>query len=115
MQTQKELPMYIAAAEDVSPEVKVADWWKNHETEIPAWAQACKLILLVQPSSASAERVFSILQNSFTHQQHSFLEDYISVSCMLQFIMNVEVRIILGIIGQLESIIGLNPENRGIE
>ena len=31
--------MYIAAAEDVSPEVKVADWWKNHETEIPAWAQ----------------------------------------------------------------------------
>ena len=47
MQTQKELPMYIAAAEDVSPEVKVADWWKNHETEIPAWAQACKLILLV--------------------------------------------------------------------
>jgi len=28
--------MYIAAAVDVSPEVKVADWWKNHETEIPA-------------------------------------------------------------------------------
>jgi len=24
--------MYRAAAEDVSPEVKVADWWKNHET-----------------------------------------------------------------------------------
>ena len=82
--------MYIAAAEDVSPEVKVADWWKYHETEIPAWAQACKLILLVQPSSASAERVFSILQNSFTHQQHSSLEDYISVFacyCMV----NIEV------------------------
>ena len=87
MQTQKELPMYIAAAEDVSPEVKVADWWKNHETEIPAWAQACKLILLVQPSSASAERVFSILQNS-THQQHSSLEDYY-LACYS--IMNVEV------------------------
>jgi len=29
--------------------------------------------------------------------------------------MNIEVRIILGIVGQLESIIGLNPENRGIE
>ena len=59
-------------------------------TEIPAWAQAGKLIVLVQPSSASAERVFSILQNSFTHQQHSSLEDYISVSCMCS-IMNVEV------------------------
>ena len=39
---------------------------------------------LIQPSSASAEQVFSILQNSFTHQQHSSLEDYISVFCMLQ-------------------------------
>jgi len=77
--------MYIAAAEDVSPEVKVAEWWKNHETEIPDWAQACKLILLVQLSSASAEQVFSILQNSFTRQQHSSLEDYISVSCMLLY------------------------------
>ena len=47
--------MYIAAAEDISPEVKVADWRKNHETEVPAWAQASKLILLVQLSSASAE------------------------------------------------------------
>ena len=36
--------MYIAAAEDVSPEDKVADWWKIM-TEIPAWTQACKLIL----------------------------------------------------------------------
>ena len=82
---KRELPMYIAATEDVSPEVKVVDWWKNREIEIPAWAQACKLILLVQPSSAS---VFSILQNSFTDQQHSSLEDYISVSCNC---MNVEV------------------------
>jgi len=35
--------MYRAAAEDVSPEVKVADWWKDYETEIPAWAQASDL------------------------------------------------------------------------
>ena len=81
-----ELPTYIAAAEDVSPEVQVADWWKNHENEIPVWAEACKLILLVQPSSAAAERVFSILQNYFTHhQQSSSFEDYVSVSVMLQY------------------------------
>ena len=61
-----ELPMYAAAAEDVSPEVEVTDWWKSHENELPSWA---KLILLVQPSSASAERVFSLLQNSCTHKQ----------------------------------------------
>jgi len=31
--------------------------------EIPTWAKAFTLILLVQPSSAAAERVFSLLQN----------------------------------------------------
>ena len=29
----------------------------------PAWAEACKLVLLVQPSSEAAERVFSILEH----------------------------------------------------
>ena len=43
-----------------------------------------KLILLVQPSSAAAERVFSLLQNSFTQRQFS-LEDYIETSIMLQY------------------------------
>ena len=39
---------------------------------------------IVQPSSSAAERVFSLLQNSFSHQQRSSLEDYISVSVVLQ-------------------------------
>ena len=33
----------------------------------------------------AAERVFSLLQNSFSHVQQSSLEDYISVSVMLQY------------------------------
>ena len=37
---------------------------KNHQNDLPAWAEACKLVLLVQPSSAAAERVFSLLENS---------------------------------------------------
>ena len=37
-----------------------------------------------QPSSAAAERVFSILQR-FTAQQQSSLEDYIELSVMLQY------------------------------
>ena len=66
----------------VSPDI---DWWKNHRNEIPTWAKSFKLILLVQPSSAAAERVFPLLQNSFTHQQRSSLEAYISLSVMLQY------------------------------
>ena len=43
------------------------------------------MVLLVQPSSAAAERVFSILQSSFAMQQQSSLEDYVEVSVMLQY------------------------------
>ena len=43
------------------------------------------MVLLFQPSSAAAERVFSLLQNSFQEQQFSALEDYIETSIMLQY------------------------------
>ena len=84
-QLKAELPAYVAAAEDVSPGFEMLSWWRHHQNEIPTWAKAFQLLLLVQPSSAAAERVFSLLQNSFSQQQQSFLEDYISVSVMLQY------------------------------
>ena len=44
------------------------------------------MILLVQPFSAAAERVFSLLSNSFTERQMSSLEDYnIETSIMIQY------------------------------
>ena len=84
-QLKDELPAYLAAAEAVSPDVETLSWWKNHQNQIPTWAKAFKLILLVQPSSTAAERVFLFPHNSFSHQQRSSLEDYISVSVMLQY------------------------------
>ena len=53
--------------------------------QIPTCAKAFTLILLVQQSSAAAGRVFSLVQISFSHVQRSSLEDYISVSVMLQY------------------------------
>ena len=47
--------------------------------ELPKWANAFRLVQLVQPSSAAAERVFSFLQH-FTAQQQSPLEDYLELS-----------------------------------
>ena len=41
------------------------------------------MVLLVQPSSAAAER--ALLSNSFTEQQMSSLEDYIETSIMLWY------------------------------
>ena len=60
-------------------------WWEMHLEQLPHWANAYKNVILVQPSSAAAERVFSLLTNSFGQQQTSSLEDYISVSVMLQY------------------------------
>ena len=80
-----ELPKYLATAEDISSEIDRLEWWKKHECDLPHWSQACKNVLLVQPSSAAAERAFSILSSSFTERQTSSLEDYIETSVMLQY------------------------------
>ncbi|PFX14310.1 DNA-directed primase/polymerase protein [Stylophora pistillata] len=82
-----ELPVYLAAAEDVnvlSEEQKV-EWWHRQEERLPRWATAVKQVLLIQPSSAAAERVFSILKASFNEQQDCALVDYIQASVMAQY------------------------------
>ena len=78
-----ELPMYLAAVEDIAPAVNINDWWKGHAGELPAWTAAYGLLLLIQPSSTTAERVFSVLQSSFSTKQNSSLEVYICTSVML--------------------------------
>ena len=77
-----ELPSYKAAVDDVDPSVDAQDWWERHTEDLPHWSTAFKLVLLVQRSSAPAERVFS-LQNSFSQRQSFSLEDYIET--MLQY------------------------------
>ena len=60
-------------------------WWLNYPAELPSWAEACKLVLLVQLSSAAAERVFCFffVRNSFSQQHRCSLEDYVSLSVLL--------------------------------
>ena len=59
-----ELPSYLTKADGVSPEIDKLEWWKKHSNELPHLSAVCKLALLVQPSSATAEYVFSLLSNS---------------------------------------------------
>lgn len=82
---QGELAAYQALTDDVAAEINVLEWWSQHSKEIPSWASACKQILLLQPSSAASERVFSLLQNSFNNRQERALEDYIETSLILQY------------------------------
>ena len=65
-----EPPMYLAASADVSTQTDTIAWWKSHETELPNWANACRLILLVQPPSAASEQV--VLNSSFSSSERDF-------------------------------------------
>lgn len=81
---QEQLPQFLAACEGVRA-AEPLKWWLDHGNQFPAWASAFKKVLLVQPSSAAVERVFSLLENSFGKNQASALEDYIEGALMLQY------------------------------
>ena len=80
-----ELPAYIAKTVDVSSDMDPLGWRKLHCSELPSWSSAAKKALLVQPSSGSAEQVFSLLKSSFGDQQDHSLKDYIEASLILLY------------------------------
>ena len=70
-----ELPLYLAAADGVmcdSEEEKLV-WWAAHRDTLPHWVALVIKLVLVQPSSVAAERVFSFL-NTLSAQQEGALE-----------------------------------------
>ena len=80
-----ELLSYLAKAMGVSPEVDTLEWWKRNSDALPSWSSAARKVLVVQPPSAAAKRMFSILANSFGDKQENSLEDYVEASVMLQY------------------------------
>ena len=80
-----ELPLYLARASDVDTAINPLLWWKRNASDLPCWAAAAQKVLLVQPSSAASERVFSLLNASFNQQQDRCLQDYLEASIMLQY------------------------------
>ena len=72
---KSELPSYIAKNDGVSTEFDKLAWWKSHQHELPNWSIACKTAFLIQSSSAAAEHVFSMLNNSLKENQARALED----------------------------------------
>jgi len=80
-----ELPDYLAKAQDVSINMAPLEWWNRQTENLPHWLAAVRKIVLIQPSSAAAERVFSILNTSFGERQDNALQDYVESSLMLQY------------------------------
>ena len=82
---KSEMPQYIAKTADVSEDLNPLDWWKLNAGALPYWSSAARKVLVLQPSSAATERVFSLLNASFSDQQENSLQDYIETSLMLQY------------------------------
>jgi len=62
----------------------IETFWTKHQN-LPAWTEFAHLCMLLDPSSASVERAFSILKYLFTDLQSRSLQDKIEASLMLRF------------------------------
>ena len=82
---QEELPLCLAAAEDVHVDVDALQWWGSRRVDLPVRSSVFQNLLTIQPSSASAEREFSFFKATFDTQQEHALQDYIEASVMLQY------------------------------
>ena len=80
-----ELPHYLAVCDGVCSTVKLVEWWKSHIVDLPNFVAVVRLVLHVVPSSAAAERVFSMYNNSFRESQGSALADIEETTLMLQY------------------------------
>ena len=70
---KSELPNYLASADGVSREVDPLEWWGRNKATLPFWSLGFYKVALCQPSSASVERVFSVLKRHFSDSQQSSL------------------------------------------
>jgi len=80
---EKELAKYVQLATDY-PDPDMLAWWRRFGHEIPTWASATKKALLLQPTSASCERVFSHLNGMLSIRQKSSCMDLVEASLMLR-------------------------------
>ena len=78
-----QMPEYCAEADGVQVEAgKQMEWWYAQMGRLPHWSAVARMLVLVQPSSAASERVFSLLKAAFCDQQQSTLEDELEASLM---------------------------------
>lgn len=65
---KEELPLYMARAKDIDKDICPLVWWKDNHDHLPTWSREAKKVFLIQPSSAAVERVFSLLNSSFSER-----------------------------------------------
>lgn len=80
-----ELPSYQALAADLAPDTLATIFFKLHARTLPTWKAVFALIALELPSSAPAERGFSIFQEFFRGVSKETLQDLCEISVMRRY------------------------------
>ena len=91
-----QLPLFLSKIPEV-PEIESASsdfelaqsnaiqtWWKNKRI-LTYWIDVVAVAVLLQPSSGSAERVFSMYSWMFDEEQDNALEDYKATALKMRF------------------------------
>ena len=76
---------FKALSVGVAPKADVLGFFKLHQRELPNLAAAVCDLAIIPSSSASCERVFSMLRCMFPAQSFSSLEDYRTAAVMLRY------------------------------
>ena len=63
----------------------IAKWWQEQYVALPHFALVVRALYCQSVSSCSAERVFSILNDSFTEDPTNSLANYMELSLQLQY------------------------------
>ena len=63
---------------------KIIEFWSEWNS-LPVWREFAHLCYLLQPTSASVERAFSMLKYIYTEQQSLSMVDLIKTTLMLRY------------------------------
>lgn len=90
----QQLPAYLIEARDVVVDVadvdqfthQVLSFWRHSNKErLSEWRKAAQIVFAMSPNSASCERVFSLLANMYSDDQHATLADSLQASLMMRY------------------------------
>jgi hypothetical protein len=71
-------------AKEEDQRLSIIDFWRKHALALPTFSTLIPIIGTLMPSSATVERLFSIL-SSFQDNQANARGDYVKASCMIRY------------------------------
>ena len=81
-----ELPAYNVAATDapIDEDCPRLMWWSN-QVGLPTWKFVTRIVFALHPSSAAAERVFSLMEAAISSRQANLLGEQLEALLMLPY------------------------------